>query len=122
MMRQREGCLPLCASLKDRYGDHGLISVVVAWSESDTLRISDWIMSCRVLARGVEQYLMNRLFSIAAERGHTRVTGEFLPTAKNALVTDFWRQFGFESSDGRYWSLATSDYVPQPAWILENAP
>lgn len=117
MMRNVDNCIPLHASLSDRFGDHGLISIVVAWIEGDTLRISDWLMSCRVLGRGVEQYLMNHVFHLARDRGLMRVTGEYIPTAKNGLVRDFWSQFGFENSDKSIWEMQVADYKPHTVWI-----
>src|SRR5262249_15732291 len=56
-------------SLTDRFGDNGLISVVLARREDDALRIDTWVMSCRVLKRGVEDLLLNQLVGIARERG-----------------------------------------------------
>jgi FkbH-like protein len=110
-------CIPLCASLKDRFGDHGLISIAVAWPEGDTMRISDWLMSCRVLGRGVEEYLMNQLVSMARERGVRRVRGDYLPTAKNGMVRDFWRRFGFENTAGSLWEIEVAAYVPGTTWV-----
>jgi FkbH-like protein len=121
MMRNTRGCVPLWASLRDRFGDHGLISIVVAWPEEDTLRISDWLMSCRVLGRGVEQFLMNRVVSMARDLNLSRLTGEYIPSAKNGMVKDFWAQFGFESSDGLKWVLSTAGYVPHTVWISEDS-
>jgi FkbH-like protein len=116
-MMEDEHCIPLCASLSDRFGDHGLISIVVAWPQGDLMRISDWLMSCRVLGRGVEEYLMNHLFSMARERGVRRVSGEYLPSAKNGMVKDFWRRFGFENTAGALWEIEVSAYVPGTTWI-----
>jgi predicted enzyme involved in methoxymalonyl-ACP biosynthesis len=84
---------------------------------ADELAIRDWLMSCRVLARGVEGFLMNRVVEHAQQLGLSRVTAEFIPTAKNSMVKDFFRQFGFTKveegakGDSR-WSLSTKDYLP----------
>ena len=51
--------LPLYAKLSDRLGDHGPILVVILEIEGGALHIVDWLISCRVLSRGVEQYLMS---------------------------------------------------------------
>lgn len=121
MMNNESGCRPLQASLSDRFGDHGLISIVVAWPEGDTLRISDWLMSCRVLGRGVEQYLMNRIFAEARDSGLSKVSGEYVPTAKNAMVKDFLAQFGFEQAGESKWEMAVTRYTPSTVWISESA-
>jgi FkbH-like protein len=129
MMGDRDGCIPLYVRLSDRFGDHGLISIVIARPEGDTLRITDWLMSCRVLARGVEQCLMNRIFDEAQSRGCKCIVGEYIPTAKNGMVRDFFEQFGFEktSSDEKghtCWALDVSRYDPREVYIgtIEAAP
>ncbi|HLW25241.1 MAG TPA: HAD-IIIC family phosphatase [Steroidobacteraceae bacterium] len=113
--------IALTASLEDRFGDHGLISIVVARPDGHVLKVSDWLMSCRVLGRGVEQYLMNRLFALARERGLAAVEGEYRPTSKNGLVKEFWSGFGFASEDGRHYRLETSRYQKRDTFIREIA-
>ncbi len=124
MMRDGEGCLPLSATLSDRFGDHGLISIVILSPQPEELRITDWLMSCRVLTRGVEQFLMNRVVELARERGLARIAGEYIPTAKNAMVKDFYAQFGFEKtceSEGRaQWELHTASWQPRTVYISEK--
>jgi len=114
--------IPLYAKLSDRLGDHGLISIVVLDRRAGDLAISDWLMSCRVLGRGVEQFLMNRVFEEAARLGAEQVTGEFLPTSKNAMVKDFFARFGFakvaeDSRGATRWSLTPAAYRPNRTWI-----
>ncbi|MBV8855151.1 MAG: HAD family hydrolase [Sinobacteraceae bacterium] len=121
MMRDTVGCIPLCASLRDRFGDHGLICIVVARPDGAALQICDWLMSCRVLARGVEEYLMNHVVALARDRGLATVTGEYIPTSKNQMVEKFWARFGFETADGRNWILETARYTPRTTWISERA-
>lgn len=122
MMKNEQGCIPLQVSLQDRFGAHGLISIVVAWPQADTLFISDWLMSCRVLGRGVEQYVMNHVFAIARELGMKTVSGDYLPTAKNAMVRDFWARFGFENAGGTDWRMPVAAYLPIPVHIAELSP
>jgi FkbH-like protein len=115
MMNDYVGYIPLYATLHDRFGDHGLISVIVLQRRSGTFHISDWLMSCRVLARGVEQFLMNHVVRLAEEERVTWITGEYLPTAKNAMVKEFYAQFGFKKTgagrDGAtQWALDRSAY------------
>ncbi len=118
---RNQACIPLQASLADRFGDHGLISLVVAWPEGDTLRVSDWLMSCRVLGRGVEHYLMNHVFAIALDLGLSFVSGEYVPTTKNGMVKDFWAQFGFEPKNSTTWRKPVAAHTPATVWIQETA-
>jgi FkbH-like protein len=124
MMNDIEGCLPLTASLRDRFGDHGLISIVVVRPDraADTAVISDWLMSCRVLTRGVEEYLMNHVVEQARRWGLSSVAASYIPTSKNAMVKDFYTRFDFrktvEHADGRIdWVLPVAEYTPRGVFI-----
>ena len=81
--------------LRDRFGDHGLVAVVLAVPETaEVLRIDTLLMSCRVIGRTVEQFLWSRTVQRARELGFARVEAEFLPTAKNAQVARLFDEFG----------------------------
>jgi FkbH-like protein len=113
---------PIYAELRDRLGDHGLISVVVARHREEALFLSDWLMSCRVLTRGVEHFLMTRCVELAARLGKRWITAEYRPTAKNAMVKDFYAQFGFQKvaeGEGGHttWRLDVGDYRPATVFM-----
>ncbi|MBO0800161.1 MAG: HAD family hydrolase, partial [Blastocatellia bacterium] len=77
-MMRNPGLIPLYVKLSDRLGDHGLIGIVVLEPGGDALFIRDWLMSCRVLARGVEQYLMNFVVEQAKDLNFGSVSGEYI--------------------------------------------
>jgi FkbH-like protein len=116
------GVIPLYVTLSDRLGDHGLIGIVVLEAAKDGLVIRDWLMSCRVLARGVEQYLMNMVVEKARSLNVGRVLGEYIRTAKNPMVEYFFVRFGFTQSGGggdhTYWALNTSGYEARETFIV----
>jgi FkbH-like protein len=123
-MMQDASCIPVYGSLRDRFGDHGLISVIVACPDpaENVLEITDWLMSCRVLARGVEEYLMNYIVREAARLNLGLVSGSYIPTAKNAMVKEFFPKFGFqkvgETQDGStHWRLRVADYGYRKTYI-----
>jgi len=118
-LMEDEAFLPLYATLTDRFGDHGLVSVAVLERNKESLMIRDWLMSCRVLARGVEQIMMNHVVAKAAQLSLTRVVGEYISTAKNGMVRDFFQQFGFTraSSTGDQWTLDVAAYQPHETVI-----
>jgi FkbH-like protein len=97
--------------LKDRFGDNGLISVFSSFMEGDTLRIDQWLMSCRVFARGVEQLLFNTIVERAKARGVKTIYGVYLPTVKNVIVKDLYEKLGFEADDD-VWRLHVGDFSP----------
>ena len=88
-----------------------------------SLEIETYLMSCRVLKRGVEQFVMNRIFEYATQEGVERVIGRYSASAKNAMVSDFYADFGFQmlGDDGNgtvTWGLAPSLYTPRPAFMV----
>jgi len=120
-----EKAIPLYAKLSDRLGDHGLIGVVVLAAGKDELIITDWLMSCRVLARGVEQTLMNLVVEKARDLKLSRICGEYIKTSKNQMVEDFFGRFGFIRAGGddkhAYWQLNTSEYQFKETFISPAA-
>jgi FkbH-like protein len=117
-----EGCEPIYIRLRDRFGDSGLISVVILRYEPEVLAIDSWLMSCRVLARGVEDFAMDHVVNVARQRGYQEIKGVYLPTAKNAMVVNFYAQFGFrkvdEQPDGATtWLLRVDDYQSRPTFL-----
>ncbi|MCR4788926.1 MAG: HAD-IIIC family phosphatase [Lachnospiraceae bacterium] len=112
--------LTLYYTLEDKFGDHGLVSVVIMKKESDTtLFVDTWLMSCRVLKRGMEEFIVNKIFETARKNGFEKITAEYIPTAKNAMVKDIYRSFGFtETSENKY-EIRISDYKPQEVFIKD---
>jgi FkbH-like protein len=113
--------IPLYVKLADRLGDHGLIGIVVLEPVGDELVIRDWLMSCRVLARGVEQYIMNMVVEKACRMGLAKIRGEYIKTKKNDMVRDFFAQFGFTkiggAEDHTHWALAVDEYQSAATFI-----
>jgi FkbH-like protein len=107
--------------LKDRFGDHGLISIVIGKKNGETMHIDTWIMSCRVLKRQVEEEVLNELARLARARGCARLEGVYLPTAKNEMVRDFYPRMGFsltrENGTGREFELKLDAFQTIPTKI-----
>jgi len=102
--------------LKDRFGDHGLISIVIGRKSGRTMMIDTWLMSCRVLKRQVEEAVLNELARLASLRGCDRLEGVYLPTAKNEMVRDFYARMGFalvsEDAQRRQFELGLEMFQP----------
>jgi FkbH-like protein len=116
-MAQDEDCRIISIGLKDRFGDYGLISVLILRKENETdCFIDTWIMSCRVLKRGVEALALNEAVRIARATDMQILVGEYLPTTKNGIVKDHYADLGFEEKGGR-WELDLSNYRPKQHFI-----
>jgi FkbH-like protein len=120
-MLDNSRCATVSARLQDRFGDYGLISAICCEINDGLLKVKEFVMSCRVLKRGVEEYLMNYLFSECHRRGLVAVQGEYIRSPKNALVKDFYARFGFDlvSSDHsrQVWHLDVARYEPKQVSI-----
>ena len=107
--------------LKDRFGDHGLISIVIGQIAGNAMKIDTWLMSCRVLKRQVEEEVLNELARLAICAGCTRLEGVFIPTPKNEMVRDFYPRMGFalqfESEESREFSLDLRGFKPRTTKI-----
>jgi FkbH-like protein len=126
-MRDEHGALPLYVTLRDRYGSYGLISTIIVTFRGDEARIETWLMSCRVLSRGLEQWAMNKVVEAARHREIRTIMGEYIQTPKNDMVREFFPQFGFErdaeSTDAHaIWRLPVSDYLPRAVHIHDTSP
>lgn len=124
MMKDEQNVLPIYACLSDRFGLHGLIAVIILQVIGKDLEIRDWLMSCRVLTRGVEEALMNRVVAIARQNGFQAVLGRYIPTTKNRMVKDFYARFGYtktaETDNQDCWCLDPSAYQNRKNFIMET--
>jgi len=87
----------LYGKLTDKFGDNGVVSVVIGKKEEDTLHMDLWLMSCRVLKRNMEFAMLDSLVKRAKEEGIKTIRGYYYKSPKNAMVTDLYTVFGFET-------------------------
>ena len=105
----------LCGQLSDKFGDNGIVSVVIGKINGNALDIELWLMSCRVLKRDMELAMLDELVSQAKAKDITRLNGYYYKTAKNNMVSELYGDFGFtldekaENGDA-VWHLDITDY------------
>jgi FkbH-like protein len=116
-MAQSPDYLTLYVKLSDRFGDHGLISVIIGEQVGDALHLRLWLMSCRVLKRDVELLALDEIVRRAQERGVRTIRGYYSRTPKNDLVSGHYRDLGFtavtEDASSSEWILETTNYQPK---------
>jgi FkbH-like protein len=122
MMDDTAGHAVLLGHLADKFGDHGIVIAAVARIEGQSAEILSLLMSCRVVGRQVEGAFLGELIGLLTDRGVTRISGAFIPTAKNAMVRDFYRSQGFSEQkvDGErhLWQWTAGDMErPRSAFI-----
>ncbi|WP_124101161.1 HAD-IIIC family phosphatase [Ruminococcus sp. Marseille-P6503] len=123
---KNEKYVTLYGKLADKFGDNGVVSVIIGEKNGDTLTIELWLMSCRVLKRDMELAMLDALAAAAAEQGISRLVGVYIPTAKNKMVKDFYPDvLGFSplcaNSQGvTSWELDISGYENKNKVIKVN--
>ena len=118
---QNPDVIDLSFTLEDKFGDNGLIAVVIMKKQDEeTLFIDTWFMSCRVLKRGMENFTLNTMVEAAREKGFKRIIGEYLPTPKNKMVENHYPNLGFqtvENSPTAQYVLDVDQYQPRENYI-----
>jgi FkbH-like protein len=122
--------LALQFRLVDRFGDNGLVSVMVmrpVVGGPDVLEIDTWVMSCRVFGRELEFEVMNVAVEFARSRGVRELRADYIPTEKNGIVSDLFGRLGFSSrpesdlgNGASRWFLKIAEYVPRATFIARR--
>ena len=107
-------------TLRDRFGEHGLIAVVILEKRENELFVNEWLMSCRVLKRGMEQFIADSILRAAREAGVARVVGEYIPTPKNAMVKDLYASMGFRPLGDGLYEARVDNYQNHQTFITEE--
>lgn len=113
--------IDLSFTLEDKFGDNGLIAVVIMKPmDKETLFVDTWFMSCRVLKRGMENFTLNKMVEKAKAAGYKKIIGEYLPTPKNKMVENHYTGLGFKRMDcgntARF-ELNVGDYINKECYI-----
>ena len=83
------------ARLKDKFGDNGIIAVVILLYDRHDCVIDTFLMSCRVIGRGIENVILQACIKRARDRGCSMMKASFVPTQKNSQVRDFYARNSF---------------------------
>ncbi len=110
--------------VRDRFGDAGVVGLALARNQGDTCHIDSFLLSCRVIGRGIETALLAFIAENAQRKGATRIAGEFIPTKKNAPSASFFADHGFmeksrsqENNAILYEFDLTTSAINSPKWI-----
>ena len=108
----------LWLELRDRFGSNGVIGCGIVRRHGAEASIDTLLMSCRVIGRGVERVLVNRIAAAARDLGATELVGEYRPADRNGQVADLYPQLGFAGPEGGPWRWSLTDGLPEmPDWF-----
>jgi len=94
IIKNNDNYISLSARLIDKFGDNGLISVIIGKVDKNSCKIETWLMSCRVLKRDLEFEFFNKFIEKCVEKGLKYVYGEYLATSKNKMVSNLYSDLG----------------------------
>ena len=122
MINHPEKYITMTVELKDKFGEYGIICVVVLEKkDANVLFIDTMLMSCRVLKRTVEEFVFNQIILTAKKFGFKTIVGEYLPTAKNGMVKDLLNHYDFvnkhHSDSCDRWELEINNYTEKKTFV-----
>jgi FkbH-like protein len=104
-------------TLNDKFGENGLICVVVLKQTKEAnMFIENWFMSCRVLKRGMENFVLNTIVNKMKLKGVKQIEGEYIPSTKNQIVVNHYNDLGFTETNGK-WVLDVNSYLERETYI-----
>ena len=110
-----ENYIVLYGRLRDKFGDNGIVSVLIARKEKKDVHIDLFLMSCRVLKRGMEDAMMDELFHLLNPEENKYVYGYYFKTKKNTLVENLYQEMGFHTveatDDSKIYIISEVDYI-----------
>jgi len=111
-----------CFQLADRFGDNGVVGILIALPAADgALEVDTFVMSCRVIGRGLEQFMFDALLDFARQNQYAHIRGVYLPTPKNAQTADLYPRLGFvpekASPEASAWLLDVAAAKDIPTFI-----
>lgn len=117
--QQQEDHLALCFSLADKFGDNGIVGIILTSVNHDCLIIENFILSCRVIGREVEHAIINFLVSVAQEKQLNSLVGKFKPGVRNQIVANSYQKWGFDlisttDREETTWQLKLDGFIELP--------
>ena len=108
--------ITLYGKLEDRFGDNGVVSLLIGRKDGTACHMDLWLMSCRVLKRDMELAMADVLADRCLEAGITEIVGYYYPTRKNKMVENFYASLGFErvsldEQGNSVWKLPLEGYT-----------
>ncbi|PQQ66891.1 hypothetical protein B9R14_09130 [Acetivibrio saccincola] len=95
-----EGFEGFVAYVSDRFGDNGMVSVVITKRKTDTeIELDTFLLSCRVMGRFIEEQIIGFIEDLYKKSGYKRLVTYYKPTEKNAPVKDFFERLGYSVLD-----------------------
>ena len=91
-----------CSEVDDKFGENGITNVFIIKTKSNEWIIDTFLLSCRIMGRGIEEGIIGKILEIAKNKGIEKITATFIPTEKNKPAENFLKNYGFEKDDEKW--------------------
>jgi FkbH-like protein len=108
---ERDGCRIYGLKISDKFGDLGISGIAIARINEDSADIDTLLMSCRALGRKIENEFLKAVLNDLQKNGVKHINSSYIPTKKNALVKDFYKQFGFKLTGNNCYSYEITEPI-----------
>ena len=85
-----------CSEVDDKFGENGITNVFIIKTKSNEWIIDTFLLSCRIMGRGIEEGIIGKILEIAKDKGIEKITATFIPTEKNKPAENFLKNYGFK--------------------------
>ena len=113
--------IKIYGKLTDKYGDNGLIAIIIGKIQDKQCHIDLWLMSCRVLKRDMESAMLDELVKQCKSKDVSEIVGYYYKSAKNGMVSDLYEKFGFalvrQDDEDTIWNLNIANYQNKNKFI-----
>ena len=107
-----------CAQIEDKFGDNGITAAYIVNKDNEQQwTIDTFLLSCRVIGRGVEDDILSHIIEKARKDGISQVRGEYIKTEKNQPAENLFADFGFKK-EGNFWIFDTNDQFKKPKHLV----
>ena len=107
-----------CAQIEDKFGDNGITAAYIVNKDNEQQwTIDTFLLSCRVIGRGVEDGILSHIIEKARKDGISQVRGEYIKTEKNQPAENLFVDFGFKK-EGDFWVFDTNDQFKKPKHLV----
>jgi len=105
-----------CAQVSDKFGDNGITGVYIIEKKDTEWIIDTFLLSCRIIGRGVEDIMLSQLIERARKENVKKIKGKFIPTVKNKPAENFYEEYGFKKEEG-FWVFNTEHTIKKTEHI-----
>jgi len=105
-----------CSEVEDKFGENGITNVFIIKTKSNEWIIDTFLLSCRIMGRGIEEGILSKILEIAKKKGVEKITATFIPTEKNKPAENFLKNYGFKK-EGENWTFLLKNKIKIPNYL-----